>query len=163
MVSRPRLAVLGLVLAGLALSAVIPLRTYLEQRSQIGALHQQIASDTSTVAQLQLTAARWQDPAFVRAQARLRLHLIAPGDTGYIVTDSGPGSPSPGPVAPSVSVAPTVSAASTDAAPGDPTSPPAPGPSTPAMQGGATGPGGLAGLGSANPLWDAGVLSPPTR
>lgn len=171
MVSRGRIAVLGLVLAGLALSAVLPLRTYLEQRSQIAALHEQIASDTSAVAQLQLTAARWQDPAFVRAQARQRLHLIAPGETGYIVTDSGTLSPSPGPVAPSVSTAPR------DAVAGGPTSPPAAGTSTPppayrpglAGTGAAntgpahTGAGGLADLGSANPLWDSGVLSPPTR
>ena len=89
-VSTARVAVLLLVLAGLALSAVLPVRTYLEQRSQISALQRQVEQEQAGVASLQVTAAQWQDPAFVSAQARARLRLVAPGETGYIVTDSGP-------------------------------------------------------------------------
>ncbi len=160
--SRGRVVVLLLVVAGLAISAVLPLRTYLEQRSAINALHSQITQERASVSDMQVEAARWQDPVFVRAQARARLRLVAPGETDYIVLDSAAAVSSP--------TSPT-SAPSAD--PGATTTPaltggPGPGASSgqvrPGAPDGATGttPGAsgvgdpgraVAGLGSANPLW----------
>ena len=112
MVSTGRVAVVLLVLAGLAFSAALPVRTYLRQRSQISALEQQVRQERAGVAQLESSAAQWQDPAFVSAQARERLGLVAPGETGYIVTDSAPAAAAPGTPAPTVEAAvPAVSGA----------------------------------------------------
>ncbi len=144
MVSTARVGILLLVLAGLVLSAVLPVRTYLEQRSQISALERGVADERSAVAALQVTAAHWQDPAFVSAQARERLRLVAPGETGYIVTDSGAASSAtPAPAAPPTATAgparPTVS--------GSPTVPARP--TVPVVRGGEA----TARLGSAAPWW----------
>lgn len=142
MLSTWRVAVLLLVVAGLVVSWVYPVRTFLSQRSQIHAMQAQVAADTESVAQLQVSSAQWQDPAFIREQARERLRLVAPGETGYIVTDSRSTSPTPVPT-------PTVSGP----APGLPGQVTAT--ATPRT---VPGPGadGLARLGTAVPWWSTG-------
>ena len=37
------------------------------------------------MADLQAAEARWDDPAYVEAQARARLHFVRPGEVGYVV------------------------------------------------------------------------------
>lgn len=74
-----------LVLAGLALTLAIPLRGWLAQRAEISALQADVASAEQRVRDLELAAADWEDPAFVVAQARTRLHFVYPGEIGYVV------------------------------------------------------------------------------
>lgn len=90
-----RAAVLGLVVCALVVSAALPLREFLSQRGQIHELQQSQAAAQRRVAALEEQKARLQDPAYVAALARDRLHFVKPGETAYVVI-----APSAGPVAP---------------------------------------------------------------
>ncbi len=89
--ARPRFtgraAILVLVLAVLAVSYASSLRAYLEQRDHVSALHADIAESQATIESLELEKDRWEDPAFVRTQARLRFGWVLPGEIGFQVID----------------------------------------------------------------------------
>lgn len=80
-----RLVALVVVLAVLALSYVSSLRIYFDQEQQIGAARAQIARDQAAVDRLNDEIARWQNPDYVKAQARDRLGWVLPGEVGYRV------------------------------------------------------------------------------
>lgn len=82
-----RAAVLVLVLAALLVSFASSLRAQLEQRSHISSLRASIASSERTIEDLQREKRRWQDPAYVEAQARARFAFGYPGEIGYHVLD----------------------------------------------------------------------------
>lgn len=82
--TRRALAVLS-VLVILALSYANSLRIYLDQQRDFGVAQQQIAERTDRISQLEDELSRWNDPAFVKAQARDRLGWLLPGDTGFKV------------------------------------------------------------------------------
>jgi len=82
-----RAAVLALVFCLLAISLAYPLREYLAQRGDIGSLEAKVAAQEERVAELERTRKRWNDPAFVKAQARERLHFVMPGETQYVVLE----------------------------------------------------------------------------
>ena len=82
--TRRALAVLS-VLVILALSYANSLRIYLDQQREIGAATQQIQDRTTRIAQLEDELSRWNDPDFVKAQARERLGWLVPGETGFRV------------------------------------------------------------------------------
>lgn len=86
---RPRLtgraAVLVLVLAVLTVSYASSLRAYLEQRSHIGDLKTQIAEREASIDDLEREKRRWDDPAYVKAQARERFGYLMPGESGFEV------------------------------------------------------------------------------
>jgi cell division protein FtsB len=90
-----RAAVLGLVLCALVVSAALPLREYLSQRAQIRDLQQSQSAARARVAALEEEKARLQDPDYVAALARDRLHFVRPGEIAYVVL-----APSAPPVAP---------------------------------------------------------------
>lgn len=87
--SRPRLtgraAVLFLVLGLLLVAYAWPAREYVRQRRDIAALRAEEAAAQLRVDTLERTKQRWQDPAYVEAQARQRLHFVRPGETAYVV------------------------------------------------------------------------------
>ncbi len=82
-----RAALLALVLVVLAVSYAYPLRTWLEQRSDIADLRAESADLEAQVRDLEAQEERWEDPAYVQQQARERLHFVLPGELGYIVVD----------------------------------------------------------------------------
>jgi len=84
-----RAAVLALVVCALALSLAYPIQRYVDQRQQIAALQDEVAGRGQRVQALEEQRQRWRDPAFVRQEARRRLHFVMPGETGYVVI--GPG------------------------------------------------------------------------
>lgn len=88
---RPRLtgraAVLVLVLAVLAVSYASSLRAYLEQRHHIASLEQRITASEESIASLEREKRRWDDEAYVIAQARARFAFGFPGEIGYQVLD----------------------------------------------------------------------------
>ena len=88
-----RAAVLGLVVCALVVSAALPLREYLTQRSQIQRAQDELAAMRARVTALEKQKRLLEDPAYVKAQARTRLHYVMPGETAYVVL-----SPSPSPV-----------------------------------------------------------------
>ncbi len=81
----------ALVLAGilgLAFALVWPsVRVYNEQRVSNSALVAERDAAQAQVDDLDAQLVRWQDPAFVVAQARERLAYVYPGETPYRVVD----------------------------------------------------------------------------
>ena len=88
---RPRLTgralLLGVVVAFLAVSFASSLRAYVEQRDHIRDLQSDIARSEATIEELEREKSRWEDPAYVKAQARSTLGYLMPGETGYQVLD----------------------------------------------------------------------------
>ena len=87
------LSMLGLIVAALLVLAA-PLKTLVEQRQQIAQLEASLAQAQDAVDDLNEEVARWEDPAYIEAQARERLYYILPGDVSYLIIghdDSGGG------------------------------------------------------------------------
>ncbi len=80
-----RAALLALVLCAMVVALAYPMRQYVSQRSQIADQRRQAQEAERKVEQLREEKARWQDPAYVEAQARAHLHFVMPGETGYSV------------------------------------------------------------------------------
>ncbi len=78
---------LVLVVAVLAVSYASSLKAYLQQRAHIADLKQQIARTSAEIDDLEREKRRWNDDAFVRAQARERFGYVMPGETAYVVLD----------------------------------------------------------------------------
>ena len=78
------LSMLGLIVAALLVLAA-PLKTLVEQRQQIAQLEASLAEAQDAVDDLTDEVARWEDPAYIEAQARERLYYILPGDVSYLV------------------------------------------------------------------------------
>ncbi len=72
-----------LLLLGITLAP--PLQRYFTQRAQINALNAQLHDSQGTLHKAAQDLAKWDDPAFVAAQARSRLHYVYPGERQYIV------------------------------------------------------------------------------
>lgn len=82
-----RTIVLGCVLV-LAFVLVYPtLHTYLRQEADLRALRTQVEQARERNEDLEAELARWDDPAYVTAQARERLAYVLPGETAYRVVD----------------------------------------------------------------------------
>ena len=81
-------AVMMLGLLVLAIIVLAPnLKIFIEQRQQIAALQEEVAKDQATVEQLGEDLARWEDPAYIEAEARDRLYFMYPGESTYLVID----------------------------------------------------------------------------
>jgi septum formation initiator len=78
-----------LFVCALVLALAYPLQQYFSQSSQIDQLKQQNTDKRAQVDQLTQELARWQDPDYVRIQARLRLHYVFPGETGLRLLGAG--------------------------------------------------------------------------
>jgi cell division protein FtsB len=85
-----RIAILGLIALALVVAIAPTLRVYLRQRGQISSLESQQAGAKRDVAALQAQAKRWNDPAYVEAQARARLQFVSPGQRSYVVAEAKP-------------------------------------------------------------------------
>lgn len=86
-------AALGVLVILVAILA-IPFKQWVTQRARISDLEQELAWHNTRVADLQRAVDRWDDPAYVEAQARARLHFVKVGEVGYVVlTDETTQSP----------------------------------------------------------------------
>jgi hypothetical protein len=72
------------VLVILALLIAPYVRPWLSQRSQLVQGREEVARLQQQVDALKAERDRWDDPAYVKAQARARLHLVIPGEVGYV-------------------------------------------------------------------------------
>ncbi len=84
-----RATVLVLVLGALLLAYAYPVRIYLNQQAEIAALQEHQREQTAHIADLQVQSDKWNDPAYIKAQARSRLLMGEPGETIYAVVDGG--------------------------------------------------------------------------
>ena len=80
-----RLFALGAVVIFLILTYAGSVRIYLNQAEATALARQQIVERSAEIDRLTDVLARWQDPDYVRAQARDRLGWVVPGETGYRV------------------------------------------------------------------------------
>jgi len=78
----------------LTLAIAPPVKHYFTQRAQINALESQLSADNVALQKAREELLRWQDPEYIKSQARERLHFVLPGERQYIVVDgSTPASP----------------------------------------------------------------------
>ncbi len=80
-----RLLILAVVVAAIAITLAQSLRVYFAQRQEIAQFRVEIQASTDEIADLEDQLARWEDPDFVRAEARSRLGWVMPGEVGYRV------------------------------------------------------------------------------
>lgn len=78
---------LVLVLGVLMVSYASSMRAYLEQRDYLASLHSDITESRANIRALEREKQRWDDPAYVRAQARERFGWVLPGETAFQVID----------------------------------------------------------------------------
>jgi hypothetical protein len=74
-----------MLLLGLLLAYAYPVRVYMGQQAQIAMLLDQQHKQRATISSLAERRAKWDDPAYVTAQARRRLQYTLPGETPYVV------------------------------------------------------------------------------
>ena len=82
-----RMFVLVTILFLLTLTLAPPLKHYFTQRAQINSLNAQLVSDNKALEKARQELLLWQDPEFVKSQARERLHFVLPGERQYIVSE----------------------------------------------------------------------------
>lgn len=80
-----RAIALAVVLLVLTISYASSLRIYLSQRHEIATTKAEIAQRQNQITDLQSTLNRWDDPNYVKTQARVRFGWVVPGETGYRV------------------------------------------------------------------------------
>ncbi|WP_084079009.1 septum formation initiator family protein [Demequina sp. NBRC 110057] len=80
----------GIIVAllGLAFAVVWPsVRAYLDQQTMLDGLRADAAVANTELDDLTAEVARWDDDAYIEAQARERLRYVYPGETAYRVLD----------------------------------------------------------------------------
>ena len=82
-----RVLALSAIFFILALTIAPPVKHYFTQRAQISALKSQLSADNSALEKARQELTLWQDPEYIKSQARERLHFVLPGERQYIVTD----------------------------------------------------------------------------
>ncbi|WP_054010161.1 FtsB family cell division protein [Arthrobacter sp. ERGS1:01] len=80
-----RLLVVGLAMAAITVMLAPNVHTFLEQRAEISDLKASIAAESAQQGAFKSELARWDDPAYVKQQARDRVSMLMPGETGYWV------------------------------------------------------------------------------
>lgn len=83
-----RFVAVVVVVAVLVISLVSSLRVYVNQRAEMAQAQAQIDRSNQQIAALEQQQEEWNDPDYVRAQARTRLGWVMPGETGYQVVDA---------------------------------------------------------------------------
>jgi cell division protein FtsB len=88
-----RAAILAVVACAIALSLAYPVREYIAQRREIAQLRVQQKVSQQQVEHLAAQKQRLGDEAYVRREARRRLHMCDPGAKCYVVVggDEGDG------------------------------------------------------------------------
>jgi cell division protein FtsL len=85
---RPRLtrraAVLGAIILILAATAIVPLRQYLTQRSEIGSLERKIEALIQERNRLQVRVEQLNDPQELERIARECLGMVKPGEIAFV-------------------------------------------------------------------------------
>ncbi|MGI8392890.1 FtsB family cell division protein [Leucobacter sp. W1038] len=79
-----------LIVALIAVGAIIvspTLSTYVQQQRELAELRESVRLSRDAVAEADAERLKWQDPAYVRSQARGRLFYVMPGETQLNVID----------------------------------------------------------------------------
>jgi cell division protein FtsB len=82
-----RATVLFAVLIALALAYTYPIRLYLSQQSEIARREAALEAQRKKIGELSDQAALWDDPEYIKAQARKRFYMVYPGQVPLVVLD----------------------------------------------------------------------------
>lgn len=77
-----------LIVVGGAFVVSPDVEAFLNQRRQISEMEQSIRLAQEQVEQMEAERDRWQDPVYIRSQARDRLYYVLPGEVSYLVMDA---------------------------------------------------------------------------
>jgi cell division protein FtsB len=88
-ISGVTILVLALVILGVGILGP-QINVYVEQRRDVADLEQLVREKEMAIDDLEKQRARWEDPAYIRAQARERLFYVMPGDISFIVISDVP-------------------------------------------------------------------------
>jgi cell division protein FtsB len=83
-----RIVALVVVLVAITIMLAPTVRVFLDQRAEISSLQADIAAKQAEQGSLKDSISRWQDPNYVKQQARDRINMVMPGETGYWVFGS---------------------------------------------------------------------------
>ncbi len=83
-----RLLALGVVMIAITILLAPTVKIFVDKRAEIAALEADIAAKEAVRDDLKRQVSRWQDPNYVQQQARDRINMVMPGETGYWVFGS---------------------------------------------------------------------------
>jgi cell division protein FtsB len=83
-----RMLALAVVMIAITIMLAPTVKILIDKRAEIAALEADIASRKAEQDNLKLQVSRWQDPNYVKQQARDRINMVMPGETGYWVFGS---------------------------------------------------------------------------
>jgi len=79
-----------LVMIVIGVVSIAPnVQTFFSYRQQIADMQAQVDAAKKEVADMTIERKRWDDPVYVRSQARQRLYYVLPGEVSYLVMDAG--------------------------------------------------------------------------
>ena len=88
-----RFNIYTLTAIGLAIFAAIlvgpMVQVWINQQRDIAAVQAQLDQAQKDLAKMRVERTRWDDPVYIRAQARERLYYVLPGEVSYLVMDAG--------------------------------------------------------------------------
>ena len=83
-----RMLALLVVMIAITIMLAPTVKIFFEKRAEIAALQADIAAKQAQQDDLRRQVSRWQDPNYVKQQARDRINMVMPGETGYWVFGS---------------------------------------------------------------------------
>ncbi|XAS68003.1 septum formation initiator family protein [Micrococcaceae bacterium Sec5.7] len=83
-----RMLALAVVVIAITIMLAPTVKIFIDKRAEIAALNADIAASKATQDGLKQQVSRWQDPNYVKQQARDRINMVMPGETGYWVFGS---------------------------------------------------------------------------
>ncbi|MFC7848843.1 septum formation initiator family protein [Arthrobacter sp. NPDC057388] len=83
-----RMLALAVVMVAITIMLAPTVKIFIDKRAEIAALQSDIADSKANQDNLKRQVSRWQDPNYVKQQARDRINMVMPGETGYWVFGS---------------------------------------------------------------------------
>ena len=81
------IAVFAVIAVGFT-SLFMPMQLWFQQRQAIADLQVTLQEAKNNLKQMQVERQRWEDPVYIRSQARDRLYYVMPGEVSYLVMDA---------------------------------------------------------------------------
>ena len=76
-------------LVGIGLLTLTPyVQQWVNQQQQVAAVAAEVERAKKQLAEMKVERQRWDDPVYVRSQARDRLYYVMPGEVSYLVMDA---------------------------------------------------------------------------
>ncbi|MGO4188023.1 septum formation initiator family protein [Pseudarthrobacter sp. TAF60_1] len=83
-----RMLALAVVMIAITIMLAPTVKIFFDKRAELTALNDDIAARQAEGDRLRQQISRWQDPNYVKQQARDRINMVMPGETGYWVFGS---------------------------------------------------------------------------